>query len=68
MNYDLFHNTSCLGDAYSFQASSPKGTTEAKFIKYFNDKAVVFNNLIITGLLLLRTDGCKRCRARGFTV
>ena len=30
-----------------------KDTTKAKFIKYFNDKTVVFNNQIITGLLLL---------------
>ena len=29
---------------------------KAKFIKYFNDKTVVFNNQIITGLVLLRTD------------
>ena len=43
-------------------------TTEAKFIKYFNDKAVVFNNQIITGLLLLRTHSCKHCQTRGFTV
>ena len=28
----------------------PKDTTKAKFIKYFNDKTVVFNNQIITGL------------------
>ena len=39
--------------------TSPKDTTEAKFIKYFNDKTVVFNNQIITGLLLLRTHSCK---------
>ena len=38
---------------------SPKDTTKAKFIKYFNDKTVVFNNQIIIGLLLLRTHGCK---------
>ena len=38
------------------------------FIKYFNDKTVVFNNQIITGLLLLRTHGCKHCQTRGFTV
>ena len=24
--------------------ASPKDTTDAKFIKYFNDKTVVFNN------------------------
>ena len=41
--------------------SIPKDTTKAKFIKYFNDKTVVFNNQIITGLLLLRTLGCKHC-------
>ena len=39
--------------------TSPKDTTEAKFIKYFNDKTIVFNNQIITGLLLLRTHGCN---------
>ena len=33
-----------------------------------NDKTVVFNNQIITGLLLLRTHGCKHCQTRGFTV
>ena len=62
MNYNLFHNTSCLEDAYSFPVSfeSPPGEiTKVKFIKYFNDKTVVFNNQIITGLLLLRTHGCK---------
>ena len=46
----------------------PKDTTKAKFIKYFNDKSVVLNNLIITGLLLLRTHGCKHFQTRGFTV
>ena len=30
--------------------TSPEGTTKAKFIKYFNDETVVFNNQIITGL------------------
>ena len=48
--------------------TSPKDTTKAKCIKYFNDKTEVFNNQIITGLLLLRTHGCKRCQTRGFTV
>ena len=71
MNYNLFHNTSSLGDAYSFLASfklkSPEDTTKAKFIKYFNDKTVVFNNQIISGLLLRRTHGCKHCQARRFT-
>ena len=73
MNYKLFHNTSCLGDAYSFWASLklrktfPKDTTKAKFIKYFNDKTVAFSNQIITGLLLLGTHGCKHCQALGFT-
>ena len=38
--------------------TSPKDTTKAKFIKYFNDKSVLFNNQIITGLLLFRTHGC----------
>ena len=46
----------------------PKDTTKAKFIKYFNDKTVVFSNQIITGLLLLRTHGCKHCQTHGFTV
>ena len=31
-----------------------KDTTRAKFIKYFSDKTVVFNNQIIIGLLLLK--------------
>ena len=34
--------------------TSPEDTTKAKFIKYFSDKTVVFNNQIITGLLLLK--------------
>ena len=74
MNYNLFHNTSCLGDAYFLWASikmsktSSKDTTKAKFIKYFDDKTVVFNNQIITGLLVLRTHGCKHCQTRRFTV
>ena len=45
-----------------------KDSTKAEFIKYFNDKTVVFNNQIITGLLLLRTHGCKHCQARFFKV
>ena len=51
-------------------STSPDDTfaTEAEFIKYLNDKTVVFNNLIITGSLLLRTHGCKHCQTRGFTV
>ena len=40
MYYNLFHNTSCQGDIYSFQ-TSPRNTTEAKFIKYFSDKTVI---------------------------
>ena len=48
--------------------TSPKDTTKAAFIKYFNDKTVVFNNQIITGSLYLRTHGCKHCQTRGFTV
>ena len=48
--------------------TSPKDTTKAKFMKYFNDKTGVFNNYIITGLLHLRTHGCKHCQTRGFTV
>ena len=47
---------------------SPKNTTKAKFIKYFNDKTVVFNNQIITSLLLLRTHSCKHCQTCGFRV
>ena len=34
-------------------STSPKDTTEAEFIKYLNDKTSIFNNLIITGLLLV---------------
>ena len=34
-------------------STSPKDTTEAEFFKYSNDKTFVFNNLIITGLLLV---------------
>ena len=67
MNYNIFHNNSCQGDVYSFQASF-KDTTKATFIKYFNDKTVVFNNQIITGLLLLRTHGCEHCQTQGFIV
>ena len=44
--------------------SIPKNATKAKFIKYLNDKTVVFNNQIITGLLLLRTHSCKHCQTR----
>ena len=45
-----------------------KDIAEAEFIKYLNDKTVVFNNLIITGLLLVRILGCKHCQTHGFTV
>ena len=45
-------------------STSPKDTTEAEFIKYLNGKTVVFNNLIITGLLLVRTHGCKQSDSR----
>ena len=38
-------------------STSPKDTTKAAFIKYLNDKTLVFNNQIITGLLLER-NGC----------
>ena len=31
----------------------PEDINEATFLKYFNDKPVVFNNQISTGLLLL---------------
>ena len=48
--------------------NTAKDTTKAKFIKYFNDKRVVFNNQIIIELLLLGTHGCKHCQTRGFTV
>ena len=71
MNYNLFHNTSCLGDAYFFQASikmsttSPKDNTKDKFIKYFNDKTVVFNNQIINDLLLLGTNVVNTVRLAG---
>ena len=34
--------------------TSPTDTNKAKFSKYFNDKTVVFNNQIITFLLLLK--------------
>ena len=43
-------------------------TSKDSFIKYFNDKTVVFNNQIITGLLLLTTHGCKHCQSHSFTV
>ena len=49
-------------------STSPKNTTEAEFIKYLNDKTVVFNNLIITGLLLARARGFKHCQTQGFTM
>ena len=49
-------------------SKSLKDTTEAEFIKYLNDETVVFNNLIITGLLLVRTHGCKHCQTHSFTV
>ena len=49
-------------------STSPKDTTEAEFIKYLNDKTDAFNNLIITGLLLVSTHGCKYCQTHGFTV
>ena len=65
MNNYLLYNTSCLGYVNSFKATfktpsaSPKIATEAAFVKHFNDKTVVLNNQIITGLLLLMTHGCK---------
>ena len=46
----------------------PKDTTKSAFVKYFNDKTVVVNDQIVTGLLLLGTNGCKHCQTRGFTV
>ena len=42
-------------------AFSVKDTTEATFIKHFNDKADALDNQIITGLLVLVTRGCKHC-------
>ena len=39
--------------------NTPKDTTKATFIKYFNDKTVVLHNQVITGLLLLGTYGCN---------
>ena len=51
--------TMCLRSLQLIWRPGFKNTTKAKFIKYFNDKTVVFNNQIITGLLLLRTNGCK---------
>ena len=45
--------------------TSPKDTTKAAFIKYFNDKTVVFNNQITAGLLLFRTHGCTRYQTKG---
>ena len=45
----------------------PKDTTKAKFIKYLSDKTVVFNNLVITGLLLFRTHGCEHYQASQFS-
>ena len=64
MNYNLFYKIPVvwempiLSRLHLNDLKSPKDITEAKFIKYFNDKTVVFNNQIITGLLLLRTHGC----------
>ena len=49
-------------------STSPKDATEAEFIRHLNDKTVVFNSLIITGLLLVRTHGCKHCQTHGFTM
>ena len=45
--------------------TSPKDTTKAKFIKYFNDKTVVFDSQIITGLLFFRTHGCHLTKSTG---
>ena len=52
----------------NFNLTSPDDTTKAAFIKYLSDKTVVLNNQILTGLLLLRTHGCKQCQTLGFTV
>ena len=43
-------------------STSPKDSTKTAFIKYLDDETVVFNNQIITGLLLLRIHGCKQCQ------
>ena len=40
-------------------SASSRDTTEAAFIKHLNDKTVVLDNQIITGLLVLMTDSCK---------
>ena len=50
------------------RSASPNDTTKAELFKYLNDKTVVFNNKIITSLLLLRIHDCKQCQPRGFTV
>ena len=73
MKYYLFHNLVVwkiliLSRLHLNDLNIPEDTTKAKFIKFINDKTVVFNNQIITGLLLLRTHGCKHCQTRGFTV
>ena len=48
--------------------SIPKDAAEAEFINYLGDKAFVFSNLIMAGLLLVGVHGCRRCWARGFKV
>ena len=43
-----------------------KDITEAEFIKYLNDKTFVFNNLIITSLVLVRTRTSKGTKKMQF--
>ena len=57
-----------LSALHSNASTSPSDTIEAAFIRHINDRTVVFNNQIMTGLLLLRTHGCKYCQTRGFAV
>ena len=45
----------------------PKDTTKAKFIEYLNDKTVVFNNQIITCLLLLRLYSLAKSTGQSFS-
>ena len=61
MNYNLFifiFTIAVVWETFilSRLQTSPKDTNKAAIIKYFNDNTVVFNNQIITGLLLLKAD------------